>query len=73
MFLWLRLHGIACADAILARLQAEKVVVVPGEPAPAWCMRLCSGCQVEWLAGPAAKTPPLLVQAGIITVLLSGV
>jgi len=30
MFLWLRLHGVACADAILERLQAEKVVVVPG-------------------------------------------
>ena len=49
MFLWLRLHGVACADAILARLQAEKVVVVPGAPAPAWCMRLCSNLNtVTW-------------------------
>jgi alanine-alpha-ketoisovalerate/valine-pyruvate aminotransferase len=35
MFLWLRLHGVPCADAILERLQAEKVVVVPGaDPDP---------------------------------------
>ncbi len=34
MFLWLRLHGIPCADAILDRLQAEKVVVVPGASCP---------------------------------------
>ena len=38
MFLWLRLHGIACADAILARLQAEKVVVVPGKRGTSLCV-----------------------------------